>query len=102
MLEHLRYRVLALSLLAEHILLAGRGVEVDAGHASALLTTVVLLLHHQIELVQPIAPRAVLLLVVAQRLQQANHRHTTLMLKLFHILRITLIFRITLITQNIP
>ena len=82
--ENLRDRILALGLLAEHVFLARWRVEVHAGHARTLLTAVVLLLHHQIELVQSVAPRAVLLLVVAQRLQQADHRHTTFMLQLFH------------------
>ena len=84
MLEHLCDGILALSTFTEHILLASRGVEVDTRHASALLSTVVLLLHHQIELVQPIAPRAVFLFIIRQGLQQADHRHTTFMLQLFH------------------
>ena len=84
MLEHLCDGILALSTFTEHILLASRGVEVDTRHTSALLSTVMLLLHHQIELVQPIAPRAVFLFIIRQGLQQADHRHTTLMLQLFH------------------
>ena len=83
-LEHLCDGILTLSTLTEHIFLTSRGVEVYTGHTSTLLTTVVLLLHHQIELVQPIAPRAVFMFVIRQGLQQANHRHTTFMLQLFH------------------
>ncbi len=48
----------------KHILVAGLCVELAACYASALLTAVVLFLHHQIELVEGIHPRAVLLLVV--------------------------------------
>ena len=84
MLEHLCDGILALSTFTEHILLASWGVEVDTRHASALLPTVMLLLHHQVELVQPIAPSAVFLFVIRQGLQQADHRHTTFMLQLFH------------------
>ena len=84
MLEHLCDGILALSTLTEHILLASWGIEVDTRHTSALLPTVVLLLHHQVELVQAIAPGAVFLFVIRQGLQQANHRHTTFMLQLFH------------------
>ena len=82
--EHLGDGILALGLLTKHIFLASRGIEIDTTYTCALLTTVVLFLHHQIEFVQAIAPRTVFLFVVAQRLQQANHRHTTFMLQLLH------------------
>ena len=54
------------------------------GHTRALLTTIVLLLHHQVKLVQPVPPCSVFLFIVAQRLQQTDHCHSTLMLKLLH------------------
>ena len=82
--EHFRNGVLALSPFTKHIFLASRGVEVDASHSGTLLTAVVLFLHHQVELVQPIAPGSVFLLVITQWLQQANHRHSALMFQLFH------------------
>ena len=69
MLEHLGNGVLALGLLTEHIFLASRGIEVHTAHASTFLTTVMLFLHHQVELVKSVAPRTVFLFVVAQRLQ---------------------------------
>ena len=56
----------------------------DTSHTSTLLTTVVLLLHHQIEFVQSVAAGAVLLLIIAQGLEQTDHRHTTFMLELLH------------------
>ena len=84
-LKHLRDGIFAFSLLTKHILLASRCIEIHTGHTSPLLTAIVLLLHHQIEFVQPIAPSAVLLFVITQRLQQADHRHTTFMLQLFHL-----------------
>ena len=83
-LEDLGDGTLALGTLTEHIFLASRGMQTDTGHASPFLSTVVLFLHHEVELVQPITLRAILCLVIALRLQQANHRHTTLMLQLFH------------------
>ena len=83
-LENLRNGILSLCPLTKHILLTHRCVKIHTSHTSTFLTTVVLFLHHQVEFVQPIFPRAVFLLVILQRLQQANHRHATLMLQLFH------------------
>ena len=83
-LEYLGNGILALGPFTKHILLAGRGIQVDTGNAGTLLSTVVLLLHHQIEFVKPVAVCAVLMLIVVRRLQQANHGHATLMPQLFH------------------
>ena len=83
--ENLRDGVLTLGPLAEHILCArliGQAYRRDAG---ALLATIVLLLHHQIELVESVCPRAVLPDVVVEWLQQAYHRYAAFMLQLFHI-----------------
>ena len=77
--EYLGNGVLALGLLTEHILRASLVLQTDGGNTGTFLSAVVLLLHHQIQLVEPVGPRTVFLLVVVQRLQQANHRHTTLM-----------------------
>ena len=71
--------ILALCLLAEHVFRARLGAKLDTGNTSALLSTVVLFLHHQIELVKSVGPCAVLLLVILQWLQEADHRHTTFM-----------------------
>ena len=84
-LEYFGDGILALSPFTEHIFLAGRSIQVYTSNTGSLLPTVVLLLHHQIEFVQSIVAHAVFLLVKAQRLQQANHCHPTLMLQLFHI-----------------
>ena len=67
-LEHLCDGILALCTLTKHIFLTSRGVEVHTGHTSTLLTTVVLFLHHQIEFVQAITPRAVFLFIIRQGL----------------------------------
>ena len=78
--ENLRNRILTLGLLTEHIFRAGLVGQAHRGNTSTLLSTVVLLLHHQVELIETIGPRTVFLLVIIQGLQQANHRHATLML----------------------
>lgn len=62
---------------AEHKLLAGGGVELDAGESGPLLTSVVLLLHHEIELVEAIHPGAIFVLKITQGLAQPNHGHAT-------------------------
>ena len=84
-LEHLGDGILALSPFAMHIFFTHRSIHVDAGDTRTLLTAIVLFLHHQIELVQSVAACAVLLHIIVHRLQQANHRHATFMLQLFHI-----------------
>jgi hypothetical protein len=66
--------------LAKHELLARRGPHLDAGQTGAFLAAVVLLLHHEIELVEAPHPRAVLALVVFQRLEQSHHRDAAFML----------------------
>ena len=78
--EYLRDGILALGSFAEHIFHSGRSIQADARNTSTLLTTVVLLFHHQIEFVQAVAVCAVSLLVIGQRFQQAYHGHTALML----------------------
>ena len=82
--EYLGDGILPLGFLAEHVFLTSRGIEVDASHAGSLLPAVVLFLHEEVELVQAVAPRAVLLLVIVKWLEEANHRHATFMLQLFH------------------
>ena len=83
-LEYLRDGILAHCFLTKHILLSSRSLQVDTSHASTLLSAIVLLLHHQVKLVQPITACAVFLFVITLWFQQANHRHATLMLQLFH------------------
>ena len=77
--EDIGHGVLALRPLAEHILITRLRLELHGRHAGALLATVVLLLHHQIELVEAVHPCTILLLVVLQRFQQANHGHATIL-----------------------
>ena len=71
--------ILTLGLLAEHIFRTWLLVQTHRGDTGALLSSVVLFLHHQIELIKSISPRTIFLFVVIQRLQQANHRYATLM-----------------------
>ena len=61
--------------LAEHEALARRHVELHAGRAGPVLPPVVLLLHQEEELREAPQRRAVLLLVVGERLQEPNQRH---------------------------
>jgi len=63
--EYLGDGIGTLGPFAEHVLLAGLRIEFDRGHSGTFLTTVVLFLHHQIELVQTIHPSAILMLIVA-------------------------------------
>ena len=83
-LEYLSNGILAFCPLTEHIFLTSGSIQIDAGYTGTLLSTVVLLFHHQVKLVQSIMSGAVLPLVIFLWFQQANHRHTTLMLQLFH------------------
>ena len=78
--ENLSNRALALRLLTEHILRTDWSVKVDTSNTGTLLASVVLFLHHQIQLPQSPVARTVLLLIVANRLQQSNHRHTAFVL----------------------
>ena len=56
--------ILTFSTLTEHILMSRFATKLDTSHTSTFLATVVLLLHHQIELVEGIHPSAILLLVI--------------------------------------
>ena len=83
--KNLRDGILALRLFAEHVFRARLPLQAHRSDAGPLLPAVVLLLHHQVELVEAILPRAVLFFVIFQRFQQADHRHTAFVLQLFHI-----------------
>ena len=82
--EYLGYRPRAETALAEHKLLAGVGLELDAGEARRLLPTVVLFLHQEVEFVEAVHPRAVLLLVIFERSEQTYHCHAAFMLQRLH------------------
>ena len=56
--------ILAKRLVAEHILLARLGIEMDRRYARPLLTAVMLLLHHQIELAHSPLVAAVFLFII--------------------------------------
>ena len=90
--EDFGHGVLALGTLTEHILMSWLTAEFHTSHTSTLLSTVVLLLHHQIEFVECVHPSAVLLLVILQWLQQSDHCHATFMLQWFHLSIILILF----------
>ena len=83
--EDFRNRILSFGTLTEHVFIARLSVELDTGNTRSFLTTVMLFLHHQIEFVKSIQLRAVFVLVIVKRLQQAYHRHTAFVFELFHI-----------------
>ena len=83
--EYLRNRPRTQSPLSKHIFFAGFGLLFHASQTRSLLSAVVLFLHHQIEFVQTVHPRTILLLVVAQRFEQTYHDDTTFMFQLFHL-----------------
>ena len=62
--ENLCDGILAFCPLTEHIFLAYWSIQVDTSYASSLLSAIMLLLHHQIELIQSVTPGAILLLIV--------------------------------------
>ena len=67
--ENLGDGILAFGLFAKHIFGAGLVRQVHAGNTSALLSAVVLFLHHQVQLVKTVGPGAVFLLVVVKWFQ---------------------------------
>ena len=83
-LEHLGDGILTLGLLAIHILVPWFLVELDTSQTCTLLTSVMLLLHHQIELLKGIAVSAVFLLVVFEWLAQSDHCNATFVFQLIH------------------
>ena len=84
-IEDLLYGGGAFGTLTEEILITRSTVELDDSQPSTFLSTVMLLLHQEVELVEPIHPRTILLLVVAEGLTQADHSHATFMLEGFHL-----------------
>ena len=83
--EDFGHGILALRTLTKHILMSRLSAQFDTSHTSTLLSTVVLLLHHQIELVECVHPGAVLLLVILQWLEQSDHCYATFMFQWFHL-----------------
>ena len=70
--------------LAEHVFFAGLGAELDAGEAGSVLSAVVLLLHEEVELVEGVHPGAVLVVVILQGLEEADHGYAAFVLQCFH------------------
>ena len=71
---------------AEHIFLAWLCLEIGAGDARSFLSSIVLLLHEEIELVESVGSGSVFFLVVTDGFEQANHRHATFMFERLHFL----------------
>ena len=71
---------------AEHEFFARRGLHFHAGQPRTFLSSVVLLFHQQVQLVQAIHPCTVFFLVVAERFEQAYHGDATFMFERFHLL----------------
>ena len=66
------------STLTENKFLASLGLHFHTRQARTLLTTIVLFLHKQVQLIQAILPCAIFLLIKRKRFEQAHHRHTAL------------------------
>ena len=90
--EDFGHGVLTLRTLTKHILMSWLSTQFDTSHTSTLLSTVVLLLHHQIEFVECVHPSTILLLVILQWLEQSDHCYTTLMFQWFHLSIILILF----------
>ena len=71
---------------AEHVFLAWLCLEVGAGDARSFLSSIVLLLHEEIEFVESVGSGSVFFLVVTDGFEQANHRHATFMFERLHFL----------------
>ena len=82
--EDCRDGILAKSAVAEDELVAGRCVKLDDAHAGGFLAAVVLLLHHQIELVESVAVCAVFPAVVFKWFAQPDHGYAAFVFKWFH------------------
>ena len=71
--------------LSEHILLSHFCFHFQTSKSCPFLSAVVLFLHQQIKFIKAVHPRPVLLLIIFQRFQKANHRHTAFVFQLFHL-----------------
>lgn len=71
--------------LTEHIFVSRLWVELDGSDTSAFLSTVVLFLHHQIELTQTVSPRTVFLLIVTKRFKKSHQSYSAILMNaVFH------------------
>ena len=83
-IEDLRDSARAESSLPIEVLRSHRGLKLDAGDTRPILSTIVLLLHHQVELIETIASGAIFLPIILERLPESDKDHSTLVLKLLH------------------
>ena len=67
--ENILYGTCAECSLAEHIFVAGKGMQLDNADAGTFLPTVVLFLHEQVKFVEGIGICAVLFLIVFERFE---------------------------------
>ena len=85
-LEYFGDGTAAESTFAQHIFLSWLCLEIGAGDARSFLSSIVLLLHEEIELVESVGSGSVFFLVVTDGFEQANHRHATFMFERLHFL----------------
>ena len=83
-IEYLRNGRRARGSLSEHVFITGLCTQTNADDTGSLLSAVVLFFHEQVQFVQRILQRTVLLLIVFQWFQQPYHCHATFMFQLFH------------------
>ena len=76
--------LLALRFLSVHILVSGLLIKFDTSYSGPLLTSVVLFLHHKIELVQRVVRCTVFPFVIFQRLEESYHCNAAFVLENFH------------------
>ena len=74
----------SLRAFAEDIFMAGDGVKLHRSDPSGLLTSVMLLLHKEIELVKTIHRSAIFLFIKGKRFEEADHGYSAFMLYQFH------------------
>ena len=83
-IEDLRDSSRSESPLPVEVLRTHRSLKLDAGDTCPILSTIVLLLHHQVELIETIASGAVFLPIILERLPESDEYHSTLVLQLLH------------------
>ena len=83
LLEQIIQVIGRIAALAADIARARVGIQLDCSNAGAILTTIALFLHQEAKFVQSIQDSTVFFLVIFNRLEEANHRQSTLMFDLF-------------------
>ena len=76
------------------------GVQFDGSDTSAFLSTVMLFLHHQIELAQTVSPRTVFLLIVTKRFKEPHQSHSTVFVNVVFHQRSSFIYKINVLLKK--